>query len=354
MKIVRTILLVINIILIVGLLLTTLGGSVAPSTSVLPGLLAYGYLPMLGLNVLMAVVWLLMGRWPFLLSAAAIAVRYTMLPLFFQLGGTSKVPSAEEHPSMVTVMTHNVRLFRGADANLSATDSNACAFLSLVREYSPDVLCLQEYGAPKHVRLADSLMLMGYNHYYGTHTSANGLPWGSVVFSKLPITYVNRIDGEKLLVELMHGERRFRVCCVHMDSFRFDSIDFDELERVSRGDMKTSGRVISKIKETIRCHEEEWERKIKPVVSESTVPLLLAGDLNDVPNSWLYAQIASTMEDTYCDKGFGYCNTYNGSRLKFRIDVVFHSSEWKTLSYRRIKNGISDHYPVFTSLELQP
>ena len=40
MKIVRKILLVINLILIVGLLLTTIGGHVAPSVTVLPGLLA--------------------------------------------------------------------------------------------------------------------------------------------------------------------------------------------------------------------------------------------------------------------------------------------------------------------------
>lgn len=356
MKIVRKILLVINIILILGLLLTTLGGHVAPSTSVWPGLMAYGYLPLLGANVLMALVWLLMGRWQFLLSVAAIAVRYTMVPLFFQLGGTATVPPAEEHPSMVKLMTYNVRLFRGADADAAAsTDSNANAFLSLVREYGPDVLCLQEYAAPKTVRLTDSLVLIGYNHYYGSHTASNGLPYGTVIFSRLPITYVNRIDGEKLLAELMLDGRRFRVCAIHMDSFRFDASDFEELERVSHGDVgHASGRALSKVKETVLCHEEEWEHRIKDVVTESTLPLLLAGDLNDVPNSWLYHQIASTLTDTYCEEGFGYCHTYNGSILKLRIDAVFHSDGWRTLSYRRIKTGISDHYPVFTSLELVP
>lgn len=355
MKIVRKILLVINIILIVGLLLTTLGGHVAPSVTVLPGLLAYGYLPMLGLNVLMILVWLLMKRWECLLSIAAIGARYMLIPLFFQLGGTSKIPSADEHPAMVKVMSYNVRLFRGAQQQPTSTDSNAIDFIGMVRQYNPDVLCLQEYAAPKTVRITDSLVLMGYNHYYGSHTAKTGLPYGTVIFSRMPITYVNRIDGEKLLAEMMLDGRRFRICAIHMDSYRFDAADLDEIERVSHGDMsRGDGHTLDKVKETILCHEEEWNERIKPVVEASTMPMLLAGDLNDIPNSWLYTQIAKQMKDCFCEKGMGYSNTYNGGFPRFRIDMVFHSEGWQTLSYRRIKTEISDHYPVLTSLELVP
>lgn len=355
MKIVRKILLVINVILIVGLLLTTLGGLVTPSVSVLPGLLAYGYLPMLALNVLMAVIWMIMGRWQCLLSIAAIASRYVLLPLFFQIGGTAKVPVADEHLAMVKVMTYNLRLFRGSQPQTSSTDSNALEFISLVRKYEPDVMCLQEYAAPKTVRVTDSLVLMGYNHYYGSHTAQNGLPYGTVVFSRMPITYVNRIDGDKLLVELMNDGRRFRVCAIHMDSYRFDAAELEEIERVSHGDMRGGmGHTMEKVKETILCHEEEWNQRIKPVIEASTMPMLLAGDLNDIPNSWLYGQISQRMKDTYCEKGIGFCTTYNGGFPRFRIDMVFHSEGWRTLSYRRIKTDISDHYPVLTSLELEP
>ena len=84
------------------------------------------------------------------------------------------------------------------------------------------------------------------------------------------------------------------------------------------------------------------------------MPMLLAGDLNDIPNSWLYTQIAKQMKDCFCEKGMGYSNTYNGGFPRFRIDMVFHSEGWQTLSYRRIKTEISDHYPVLTSLELVP
>ena len=32
--------------------------------------------------------------------------------------------------------------------------------------------------------------------------------------------------------------------------------------------------------------------------------------------------------------------------------MVFHSKEFRTLSYKRLKTSLSDHYPVITSLEL--
>ena len=98
MKFLRTILFTLNLILAVGLILTTLAGTVRPSTTLVPSVLAYGYLPLLAANVLMVLLWLLMKRWEALLSVAVIALRWGMVGMFFQLGGATKVPAAEEHP----------------------------------------------------------------------------------------------------------------------------------------------------------------------------------------------------------------------------------------------------------------
>ena len=113
MKIIRIILLILNVLAALGLVATTLAGVVTPSKNILPSVLAYGYLPMLGLNIVFVLLWLLMGKWHFLISTAAIAVRYTFIGLFFQIGGSSTIPPAEEHPSMVTLLSYNVHMFGG-------------------------------------------------------------------------------------------------------------------------------------------------------------------------------------------------------------------------------------------------
>ena len=355
MKIIRAIVLILNILLIVGLLLSTLAGCINPSRFIPLSLAAYLYLPLLGANLLMVVVWLLMGRWEFLLSTAAIVLRWSMVGMYLQVGGTSKVPDRAEHPAMVTLMTYNVHQFQGREDLPSQSDITAQAFLDLVHRHQPDVLCLQEFAAPKTLRVTDSLVLMGYNHYYGAHTSASGLPYGTVVFSRLPITYVTRIDSEKLLVELLKEGRPMRVCCIHMDSYRFDPADREEIERMRHGEVQESSRrTIGKVRETILCHETEWLQHLEPVISASTVPLVVAGDLNDIPNSWLCHRLSKHLDDCFREKGSGFSATYNGGFPQFRIDAVYHSEGLETLSYKRLRSDLSDHYPVMTALELVP
>ena len=356
MKVVRSILFILNLILALGLILTTMAGTMAPSRSVLPSLAAYGYLPLLAANVLMILIWLLMKRWTWLLSAATIALRWSMVGLFFQVGGlTFKEVDATEHPYAFSLMTYNVHHFHGNSDQPQNTDSIAQGFLDLVAKHHPDILCLQEYAAPKSLQVNDSLVLMGYNHYYGAHTSSKGLPYGTVVYSKLPITYVTRLDSEKLLVEVLHEQQRMRLCCIHMDSYRFDAADREEIERMRHGEMQeTSRRTLDKVKETLLCHEKEWTQGLKPAVTESSLPLVVAGDFNDIPGSWLYWQVAHELRDCYRDRGLGMSTTYNGGFPKVRIDMVFHSERLNTLRYKRIKTSLSDHYPVLTTLELVP
>ena len=355
MKIVRFILFIVNAVLALGLVLTTLAGSIAPSRSILPSLLAFGYVPMLLANLLMILIWALMGRWELLLSVAAIAVRWSMVPLLLQAGGTSKVPPLEEHPSRVTLMTYNVHQFRGNGKDTVQADSIARRFVGLVRTEEPDVLCLQEYAAVRGVNVTDSLATMGYNHYYGAHTTRAGVPYGTAVFSRFPITYVKRLDSEKVLVELMCEGQRMRVVCLHMDSYRLDSADLAELNVRNR-----EPKSLEKVKETVRCHEQEWNTTLAPVLDECSTPTIVAGDLNDIPWSWLYRQFARRMTDTFTECGSGFSSTYRlgladmpQMPLSLRIDMVFRSEGLRTLSYKRIKSPLSDHYPVMVSVEFE-
>ena len=52
MKIIRIILLILNILAALGLIATTLAGVISPSKNIMPSVLAYGFLPMLGINLL--------------------------------------------------------------------------------------------------------------------------------------------------------------------------------------------------------------------------------------------------------------------------------------------------------------
>lgn len=353
MKVVRIILLIINIIAALAWVATTLAGTFAPSTSIWPSLLAYIAIPALAVNLLFVLLWLLMRRWYCLLSVAAIAVRYTFLGLFFQIGGASSFAADGKDAGTLQLLSFNVHQFGGAGIESRPTDSIADAFLSLIREERPDVLCLQEFSRPKGVHVVDSLMLMGYNHFFSSAGSTHA-PAGTTVFSKLPFTYVKKIDQQKVMVEMLLGERRMRLCCIHMGSYSFDNEDREDIAQLRHGMIdSTSQRTLSKVKQTILYHEKEWNEQLRPLLAECSTPVVVAGDMNDIPGSWLYSRFAELLHDTYCDEGSGFGATYNGHFPRFRIDMVWRSEHFSTCAYRRIRTAISDHHPVTVTLQLQ-
>ena len=56
--------------------------------------------------------------------------------------------------------------------------------------------------------------------------------------------------------------------------------------------------------------------------------------------------------DPYVNQGRGFGTTYHGPFPAFRIDYILHSHDFESLSYKRVKTNISDHYPIVVQLRL--
>ena len=87
-------------------------------------------------------------------------------------------------------------------------------------------------------------------------------------------------------------------------------------------------------------------------IEESPHPIILAGDFNDTPSSFVYNKISSFLEDTFVEKGNGFGRTYAGELPLLRIDFILKSQEFKTLNYQRHKVFFSDHFPVSATLQI--
>ncbi|MBH8560064.1 endonuclease/exonuclease/phosphatase family protein, partial [Hymenobacter negativus] len=82
-------------------------------------------------------------------------------------------------------------------------------------------------------------------------------------------------------------------------------------------------------------------------VARSPYPVLLAGDTNDLPYSYVYDQLADHLQNAWATVGLGIGATYNGKLPGLRIDQQFASKQWQVLAckvHREIK--WSDHFPV--------
>lgn len=346
------ILLFINILFAIGMLLSTLAGSIAPSHFAGISILSYGYFILLLVNILFIIFWLCLSRWTFLVSLAAILLRYAFVPLFFQLGGTTEVEDPDNE--YLKIMTFNTHGFGGLDNDtLMTTDSGAVMFLSILDEEQPDVVCLQEFFQPRQISFADSMEHRGFHHYYGVRGKSLYSP--IILFSRCPITMVHDMDNEsKFYVNIQKGEHQARVCVVHLDSYQLTPEDQQGFEKLTHAKPDSStNKILKKFTETTRSHELEWKEDLLPLIEKTTDPLIIVGDFNDTPASYIYQQATDHLVDSYVEQGRGLGTTYHGPYPAYRIDYILHSDDMEAVSYKRIKSNISDHYPIMAQLKFK-
>lgn len=348
----RLILLVINVLVAGAFVASTLAGIIPPSKCIWVSMLSYGYFVLLVANVLLSVVWLLFSRWEFLISIAVIVIRFSFVPLFFQVGGCVE-PSEEalaEGPT-IKIMDFNTHGFSGLDSDtLMTRDSGAALFVALLKKEMPDVVCMQEFCNPAHLK--DSLEMLGYRYHYGAH--GESAITNTVLYSKYRILRVGDMDrSTKFYADVVYEAETLRLCCVHLDSYQLMQEDYEGLEHLVKAKPDERSRtLLSKMKETMRVHEEEWVEHLEPMIAETRMPLVVMGDFNDTPASFIYQKMKEHLIDTYIEQGRGFATTYHGPYPSFRIDYILHSEHLQALSYKRIKTNISDHYPIVVTLRI--
>ncbi|MCR4828583.1 MAG: endonuclease/exonuclease/phosphatase family protein [Bacteroidales bacterium] len=367
-KILKYLLLILNIIAALLYLGSTLAGVAEPDDKTLwLSLMSYGFLHLLIINVIFSLLWMMAKSKWFLLSLVVIAVRCNFLPSFFQVGGVETL-TADELSDMkaLKVMTFNVHRFQDVAENAELLDTNMLQFLALVDEEHPDVLSMQEYiGRGDTVQLTTRLAERGYR--YQASGYQNNMMTSEVIFSKWPIVGKATLgEHTNFFVELLVGDTlrggdTVRLYCLHLQSYRLDDSDHAELSKLAHGTMDSStGRsTYHKFRETILAHNEEW-KQIKPSLDSCHHAYIVTGDFNETPASYLYRQMNKMMKDSYREAGQGFSTTYHGEfanlrhgiYLAYRIDYVMHSASLKARSYRRVRTDISDHYPVVVTLAM--
>lgn len=92
---------------------------------------------------------------------------------------------------------------------------------------------------------------------------------------------------------------------------------------------------------------------IKKHASNCTIPYVLGGDMNDVPQSYAYSKISNGLIDGFRKRGFGLGTTFAGRIPTLRIDYIFGSSGLRFLSYDTDRMRFSDHFRISARLEIE-
>lgn len=88
------------------------------------------------------------------------------------------------------------------------------------------------------------------------------------------------------------------------------------------------------------------------ISEQKTDATIVCGDFNDTPISYTYRTISKNLVDSYVETAFGPRITYHENFFWFRIDFIMHSKNVKAYNTTIDKVNFSDHYPVWTCLDL--
>ncbi|MCH5329854.1 MAG: endonuclease/exonuclease/phosphatase family protein [Alistipes sp.] len=299
--------------------------------------------------VLTMLYWIVRWRW----SAVLLAGIFVMLglfhmPMYYKLDLTKQYGEPAYDRSSIKVLTFNVRYMQ-SDTRKSTIDS----VTRLVRSLNPDIVCFQEFPLDRDVRRRIASKMVGYN---AAGTDSRQME----CFTKFPIGPSREIEGfgERatcFCTDIYINDDTVRVYNAHLQTTSVTSDDKDYISNVQFiSDSTREKRFIHiarglKANNTARAHQAE---AIRREIAECPYPVILCGDFNDVPVSYAYRTASRGLHDTFSRGGHMYAHTYRGFFDALRIDYIFVSTRFETLSYDVIPTGdISDHYPVIARIK---
>lgn len=282
-----------------------------------------------------------------LLSAAVLVMAYFFFNPFIQF--SSEVDS-DASESTLKVMSYNVRLFNAyqedSPVNVSETISE------ILRDTEPDILCIQEYYRGQNIDF--SLYPYQYKHFRSSKNKSGVLKendLGHAILSKYPIVNRGAFDfkatyNNTLYVDVVKLQDTIRIYNLHLESIGV-------APKVSYLQETNTKKLLGRISSGFKKQQAQMEQ-ILAHKENSPYPVLLSGDFNNTPFSYIYREMTNAMKDSYLERGSGLGTTYLFDAYPMRIDYILASQTFRILKFETVKTTFSDHYPIVATIGWTP
>ena len=236
------------------------------------------------------------------------------------------------------VMSYNVRLFNHYNW---IEDSFLRDKIKLfINEKNPEFIAIQEFHN-------DYRGLM--SGFSSSHFGLNDGNVGLAIFGNRKLINKGEVvsdDGRiiAIYVDFIKQNDTLRLYNSHFKSYNLNPLSF-------KPNKETFNNVIGKTKLVYEIQNKECLALIDHM-KKSPYSLILAIDLNNTPDSFVYNEINNLYSDSYSQNNFDFGATYGFSFLPIRIDYIFYSKLIKVNSYKIHKVKFSDHKPISSFLKI--
>lgn len=299
----------------------------------------------------MASAWLgilaLAFPWLYLLSLGCLALAlarrqfarfpWTWLPLLtgFPLWGGWLAWNTPASGSL-RVLSLNTNYFQ-AVSDRRRVPENIQAVREFLAGMPLDIVCAQDYSTDSeanneamHSFFRDDLKLL-YRIYRTSSMSS---------YSRDPIPrYQGQIftdsQNSYLWIDTRLGGRPVRVYNLHLQSYQ----------------LGLKNRSLSKFRSDLGQRMSQADL-VAQSIQDSPYPVIVCGDFNDVPTSYVYRRLARGLVDGFREAGRGVAITYRGPIPGLRIDYILCSPELRFTRYQHLRGpAFLDHDWVYAELD---
>ena len=316
---------------------------IPPEQYPLLSLIGLAFPVVLLLNILYVLFWLIFKA------------RYVWIPILgiFAVGGYvydyCPLNMQSEHPNdALKLISFNVGGPKG--------EAGQTSLLQYVKEMDADIFCMQEV-VPSWTKRADVKCMMDSMNYRclqdGGMCILTRLP---VVGDTIHVNYPTRKNNKSLGCRLAFLGDTIFVVNNHLESNALSDDDKSEYKEMMkdphREKVKEGSRHLAgKLGDAVIYRGPQADSLAALVKANGQRNIILCGDFNDTPISYVYQKLARIMRPAYRDSGLGIGISYNQRGFPVRIDHVFMSKDWKSSQTRIVdKLEVSDHYPIVTYL----
>lgn len=362
--IIRTILIVINIIIILGYLLTSLVPFVNTGKYWFIAFLGLGF-PITAFALLIfIIIWAIYrSKWAWI-SLLAFLIGFKQLNAAFAFH-FPKAFAKEKPLKTIRILQYNVAGEETVrEARIDNKKVQIAHALNFIKKSNADVLTFQEFytSFTDKNSIVDIIDSLGYPYHYLSKKAENNKKKyvGLAIFSKFPIVNnatvsYNRAELNQLLIyaDIKVDGKIFRIFTTHLESVGINRADYKDTDVDNYGkstEMKVDKSVAGKLK---RAYESRYEQSkiARKQIDESPYPVIFCGDFNDVPNSNTYFTIKGNLQDAFLKKGSFVGKTFRYISPTLRIDYILGDPYFNVTQFRIPGITFSDHFPIIADFQ---
>lgn len=281
----------------------------------------------------------------------------------YQISGASELTEKDKKEA-IKIMSFNTRMFDYY--KWTGTNNANEKIFDFIREKNPDVICFQEFFTStnknqyaEHHVLA-RLNQFPYHHIEYNVIGRNGRKFGQATFSKYPIIQKKQLSFANssnftTQTDIRIKDKTVRIYNNHLESIRLNTQHYNFLDSIKLKSEKETKKGLKEISNKLKHALDQRAKQSETIathINNSPYPVIVCGDFNDTPISYVYKTMRGDLKDAFNEAGVGFQGTYNGKLPSFRIDFIFHDQGIETKQFNTYKVNFSDHYPIMATLKL--